>query len=347
MSSIHIDPYCRRRIQPRWTCRNGQIVSAHFQQDLCQLTNQIARYRGKQLFCSSGDVTSLVENKVWRFAGQIGPMTGAVIAEVVMAPADHTLQEHNPNIYLELVNSSGAVVAGGRAHFGYSYGITPDEAPQEWGVATIALNVVSPTDLRNTAIRGTLTANEEARPISCVVYEYALAPDTDNGYIAQSFSIGSPILDADRRAPIDMLHDMYKHGAAPCFGYSSDTDATAPTNSQAVYRNIIDDSSAASRTTITPGLFASLPYNVRKTKTTVSVKVEAFAAMAGGGTGSVRVVSFGGTVVATLNFTSATGEWQSATGELAGGETWYYIEHVGDGVNAIATYACSVYQYTA
>ena len=167
MSLLSIDPVCRRRIQPMWMARSSQLVSAQYQQDMATLLNQIARYRTKEYFRSSGGVTAPTEDKLWRFAGHVGPMAGAMVARVLMAPATQGTQSNNPSVFLELKNTSGTVVASGRAHFGYSFGITPAEIPEEWGVASIFLDVSS---LRDTSFRAQLIASDEARPISCTVY---------------------------------------------------------------------------------------------------------------------------------------------------------------------------------
>lgn len=338
MSEISIEPVCRRRIQPMWMARNGQLVSAQYQQDMATLLNQIARYRSKEYFRGGGDAIAPVEDKLWRFAGHIGPIAGTMVARVAMAPATQGTQTNNPYVALTLFDSSGNTLSTGRAHFGYSYGITPSEAPIEWGVATIALDVSA---LRDTAFRATLQANEEARPISCTVYEYSARPDTVNGYVNQQCSVSAPLLDADRSTLIALAHSLYRRGGPALFMFSSQTDATAPTNTSATYRNVIFDA-------VTPGQARGFTVDRvfcnRKTTTTVPVKIECYAGMSAG-SGNVRVVDGSGNTYATFAVSGAASWRTPVTANLPADYRMYYVEHQGDGANTVTTYAVSAFSY--
>jgi len=339
MSKIEIDPVVRRRIQPQFMARNGQLVSAQLQQDMASLVNFIARHRTKEYFAAGGDVVAPLEDKLWRFAGHIGPMAGAMVARIVMAPATQGTQTNNPNVFIELKNTSGVVIASGRAHFGYSFGLTPVEVPDEWGVATIGLDVSA---LRDTSFRATLTAGEEARPISCTVYEVAARPDTSNGYVDQAYAVGQPILDEDRKALQDLALAIYKRGLGPLIMFSTARDADAATQTAATYKNVVEEFGSVSGDPA--GYTLDLSYMNRKTLTTIPVKVEVYSGMSAG-TGSLRLVDSAGNAYATFSVSGAAA-WQTPqTANLPADSRFYKIEHQGDGANTISTYAVSVYRY--
>ncbi len=347
MTTISIDPSCRPRMQTRWVCRNGMLVNAGLQGDLAALANQIARFRTKQLFRGGGDVTAPTDDRVWRFAGHIGPYTRGVVARIVTAPATQVAQASNPHVLLTLYDTSGNVIASGNSYFGYAWGMTPDEKPAEWGLVSIGLDVSA---YRNTSFRAVLQAGEEARPVSCTVYEIAMPPDTDNGYLLQQYSVGQPILDEDRAALVEMAHALYKWGAAPCFAFSSSTDATAQSTPQitVIGRNVVDNVALTTNpgTDDHLGFYIDLGVCSRKTKSTVPVKLECYAGCPGG-SGTVVLVDASLTTHATFNVSGAAA-WQTPqTVNLPADMRKYYVAHAGDGINSITTYAFTAYQYTA
>lgn len=343
MTSIAIDPHIRPRIQPDYFCRNSQLPSAHYQGLVSSAVNRVARHRPKELFRSNGDCTSIVENVVWRFAGHVGPMAAKIVVRARMALAQQSKPEITPGLQLDLVDGAGSPLASRVVRYGYSWGFAPLDVPDEWGTVTIAVDA---TAFRDTSVRGTLTAVEEGRPISATVYEYSLPGDSIWGYTAQQYSIGAPILDGDRQGAQDLAVSLYKRGAAPLFAYSSRTDATAPTNVQATYRNVIDNTAGTSRTSQTPGFTLDLSFCNRKMATTVPCRMEVYASQVSGGPGGVRIVDLAGTVYATIAIAGA-GAWQQTTVNLPADNRIYFVEHVGDGLNAVKTHAVSVYQYIA
>ena len=344
MSRIEVRPVCNRRIQPHWAgVRNGKLVPAHFQQDMATTLNQTARYRTKEYFRSTGDVTGPLDDKVWRFSGHIGPMAGAMVVRVLTAPATQLSSTSNPNVFLTLTNTSGVTVATGRAHFGYSFGLTPSEVPQEWGVATIGIDTSS---LRDTSFRAVIQANEEARPISCTVYEYSLPGDTDNGYVNQTYPVGAPILDEDRWRLQALAHALYKRGGPILFDFSTDLDSQAHTTTQ--WRNVVDNSVAPARSAnSTPGFRIDQGSCNRKTKTTVPARVDVLAQVSGttGGPGSVLITREDGTNIASISVSSTTAIWHTATVNFPADNAMYFAEQSGSGLDTITTYAVSCYRY--
>lgn len=342
MTSVNIDPNCPIRSQPQRFCRNGQIVDAGYQGQLAQLVNQIARFRTKEYAAFPGDVVAPVQDKLWRFAGCIGPMARTMVARVVMAPSNQVVSTHNPYMQLTLYDTSGTVIGSGRAFYGASYGATANETPNEWATAVIAIDVRS---YKETLFRAELSAVESARAISAIVYEVAEAPDTDNGYVNQSYSVGQPILDTDRSSIVDLAHRIWKYGGPALITWSSSTDASAVTTASP--RNIIDNVLLGATTNKTAGFDLDLRYASRKTKSTVPVKFDAYAFMSSlaAGSGFVYIMSEGG-FAGSVAISSTAPQWFSTTLNLPATLDRYYIgQESANGLQNITTYAVSMYRY--
>lgn len=344
-NGIEINPVCMPRIQPQYAARNGRIPSAQFQTQMAMLVNTIARHRRNEFYRSAGDVTGPISSKTLRFAGHLSPIAGTVVARVNMAPAAQVTQTSSPRCQLALYNTTtGAQIGQASCHFGYSYGKTPNETPDEWGVGVIGIDV---SNYRDTSFRATLVASSEARVISCTVYESAARPDVSNGYAPQQVSVGQPILDEDRSAVQDLAHSLWHRGGPTLFTFSSQTDAAAPTNVQAVVRNVVDSVPLNAKQTATPaGFRPDLRHSGRKTVDTVPVKIECYAGMAGAGTGSVFVMDEFLSIHATFLVTG-TASWQTPIETtLPSDLRKYYVAHAGTGIDTVTTYALSCYRYS-
>jgi hypothetical protein len=344
VTTTDVDRLCKPRLQPQWSTRNGQLVSAEFQGSVSLLANQIARYRPKMYARGGGDVTAPVADKHWRFAGCFGPAAGSMVVRLLMAPADQSSSASNPYVRLNVYDTSDTLIATARAHFGASYGIPLDEAPSEWGVMTIGVDV---RDYRETCFRAEIIANEEARPISFVAYESTMPATTENAYVNSTYSVGQPILDTDRRHVQDLAVSLYKYGGPSLFHFMSETDATAPEASSTTHASILDSGTPNQEPA---GFHVDLRFSNRKTKTMVPVRVECCAMVdeSSVGSGEVRVVDSAGNVYATFSVTNRgpSPAWQTAVeAELPADERMYFVEHCTPVLDTITTFCVSVYRY--
>jgi len=342
MSGIDIEPVSRRRLQPMKYARNGSLVTAEFQGEMARTLNQVARHMTPMSFRSTGRVTQALTAANWRFAGNISPVAGKMVARIKMGTATQSTQTNNPRIQLALYDQSGNLLKSGTAFYGYGYGRSPVDAPIEMGVATIAIDV---SDIQDSKFRAQLVASQEAKAISCVVYQYAMPPDEDT-YVRQQYSVGAPILDEDRSSLINLAHAIYKRGLGPVFCYSSnDDDSEALNIGGTAYQNIFSPHFGVGLDH--PAAFtADLRYCNRRTKTTTPVVLECYAGFGGGsGTGDVRVRDEAGNVYATFSI-SGSPAWQTQqTANLPADFRRYIVEHRTDGVNTLSTFAVSVYRY--
>lgn len=349
MSSISINPVVQDRIRPGYDCRNGQLVSAWLQQTLAERANQLVHHRVKELFSSTGPVEStILFNGKWRFASHTSPLCYAIVARVLVQQTAMDAVDSLCGVTMTIANSSGTTLASSAAYGGNAYGQTLGQVPDEWVMLTMG---VSATAFQDTDIRVTIADAQYTRLVSCVVYEVPMPPDTDNGYVQQSFSVGNHIRSDHRSGVQDLVVDHYNRGAAPLFNYSSRHDDTAPTNLDLTYKNLFDDSAVTAMTSGSPGFLIDLRYCNRKMATTVPCRFEVYAAMDNGTTGSVRLYNASGTVVKTHDITGSAA-WYQTTVDLPPTQALYYLYHIGTGSlggggggGTVTTYAASLYQY--
>ena len=350
MSHITIDPTVKRRIQPNKFARNGRIVSAKYQSEVAALANQLGRFRTKTYYRSPGDVTSPATDKLWRFSGHIGPLARTMVARILMAPpSNQTAATKNPRATLTVYDSSGNTIGSAVAYWGHTYGKVSLNTVDEWGLASIGINILNYQD---TSFRAELRADDEARPMSCVVYETSALPDTTAvgssgyAYVEQQYSVGQPINDQDRQDIYDLANALYKRGGPSLFTWSSATDATAYSSPQTF--NLLDTQFAAANHIHGPGYLIDTRYTNRKTSTTVPVRFEVYAKMAGlgFGNGAVAVIRSDGTVMCSCIINSTTAQWYRTTANLSASLDTYYVLANGNGFDSITAYAASCYRYS-
>lgn len=338
-------------MQPGLFARNGRIVSAKYQSDIAALANQLARFRSKEFYRSPGDVTGPATDKILRFAGVTGPLARTVVARILMAPpSSQTTQTKNPKATLTLYDTSGNVIGSGSAFWGYSYGKVSLNTPDEWGLASIGVDV---SNYQSTIFRAELRADDEARPISCTVYEATALPDTEPSgssgvaYVPQQYSVGQPINDQDRQDIYDLALALYKYNGPSLFTWSSQTDASAISTPSP--RNILDNQLLGLNTNRTAGFTIDLRYCARKTTTTVPVRLDVYAKMSdvSAGPGSVQVYGEPGTAIGSGALVSATtAQWSSVTLNLPATLATYYVaQNSANGLQNVTTYAVSCFRY--
>lgn len=349
MTTISVDPFIRRRIQPQYFARNGQLVSPDFQGQMCEVANQVSYYRTKQLACFSNTLPA-DQRARWRVACHTSPFADVIVFRLVVCK---TLSATARITYL-IENSSGTTLASDTIHAGLatSEPLT-DDVPDDWTVQSIFVDASS---FRDTDIRieiytpiigsGIGIANYSGRIASVVIYEHARPPDTDNGFLPQGYSVGQAIRDTDRKGLVDNAISLWKRQAAPLFAYSSIADAIAPTNSANQYRNVFDGSTSVNGNT--PGYLVDLSYCHTGSRTTVPCSWAVYVGTTGGSTLSVRLLDSTGATLSTLTASSGifTG-WLTGTVSLPPSLQKIDIFHTGDGTETITTYACSLWQHLA
>jgi hypothetical protein len=343
VGTLSIDPTARLRLQPHNYCRNNQLVSAEFTGKVAELLNQVARYRPKELFRAGGDVRTLNNDCLWRFAGHIGPMANVVVVRALMSLNTPDSIDNGCGVRLTIVNGSGTQLGQVYSFGGYQFDGLPSFVPDEFVTVTAALDA---STFRDTSVRATIEAVGQGKVISVVCYEYSRPPDSDNGYCRQQYGIGDAILDTDRSTMQSLATSLYKRGAAPLFNFSSDRDVEAPKNTGLGTVNVLDNTTT-SFSSDSPGYNIDLRYCNRKTATTVPCRFEAYLATDGGASLTLRLIDYTGNAVTSHTANSATPTWYQTTVNLPATLAKYDLMYTSGGVQGITCYAASLYQYTA
>jgi hypothetical protein len=353
-SSVNVDPTLRERIQPHHYCRNGQLVSPTFQSMMATLANQITWLRPKELASFEGDPEPTT-NATWRFACHTSPNCGAIVARLIIAKAGAYIDPDSlagplvpiPTFELALYedDASETFIDSKQINAGYAYGESFTDCPGEWTVQTMIIGGRS-LNIRDMDIRGEIVATFGGRLIGATVYECPRAPMTENGYIAQQYSIGQGIYDADRQDVADAAVALWKRGAAPLFTFSSYRDASAPASTLAAASPAnIFDISVVTVTPETPGYFVDLRWCNTKARTTVPCRFEAYFKTGGGVTLEVQLKDSTGATVGTLSGGSTFGAWFQTEIELPPTLAKYDLMFTYSGLNGLTLYEASLYQY--
>jgi hypothetical protein len=321
MTSINVPYVFTAPIQERRWVRNGLIPDAEFQSGVCMTANQIARYRGKELFRSSGMCgfdtsgtdallasTGGTDRDRWRSFCHTGPFTTQIAVDFVMCLQSDN-KPFNPAGRMRVLTSGGSIVGDAVYHFGNSLTIA-DNVPSNWGFGTGYVNVSPDTDYQLL-----FSDVDNARMISATAYEVTLDPDTSNGYIQPGYAATRNIYDADRSDPMLLASSLWKRGGAHLFNWTVDSQASPQVNSLLSTKNVIDGISTGVDAT-TPGFTIDLTGCNRRSQSSVPVVLWAYGKWGGAsGTGGlVRLRSTNtGAVLATITGFPIAGGWKSAT----------------------------------
>lgn len=357
MSAVNIPYIIMPPIQETRWVRNGRIVDAGFQSGVANLANQIARWRTKLLFRSTGKMgfttagaDALVlsagsgERERWRFAFHSGPFAKEVAITFLMCTASGTDASFNPYGQLKILSPGGSLVGTAMYHYGNS--VNASNVPSNYGVGTAYIAVDPDTDYR-----AVISDFDNARIVSACVYERSLDPDTDNGYVQTGYAAGVNIYDTDRSGPMDIARDMWLRGGAHLLNWSVDGQASPITNSLTTSTNIVDTTSTTVSSS-TPGYTLDLSNCDRLSESSgVPCVLAAYGKYVitppvSGGT--LKLKDSSGTTLGTVTGFTSTAGWQTTTVNLPAFSGKYDLQFASSsGTGTFSLYAVSLYQLGA
>jgi hypothetical protein len=281
----------------------------------------------------------------WRFVYHAGTHATRLYARMIAARAytDGTPAEPFVRLLIEL--SDGTDV--GTIDFHMSNVQRSSDTPNEWSETVLPLrdsngDIVELTP--DTDYYGTFIDFDGGRLISATVYETSLAADTDNGYLPDGPVAGSPVFDEDRGDLTTVLRNAWKRNAAALWHWAADTDALAPTNTTATDTNVIDASTSVSAASAGATLDLRNRSTVRRTTVPCKLFVYGKNTVGTGSSGQVQLKDSGGTNLVTINLTSTTAAWFSATVDLPATLAKYDVTF-DTGAGTTTVYAFSLIQY--
>jgi hypothetical protein len=215
------------------------------------------------------------------------------------------------------------------------------DAPEEFIIQGQVMDA-SPSE----AYSGTVTHNNDARLISILVYEDQVATVDSGNPPHQTWepSAGSPIMDDDVSRLLDGVGDMMTGLGGLRFDWSPPSGGSRARLS-ATWVNLLDDASTSPPTAAHPSFVLNTTARNTISKTTVPIRFAVYAAIAGGGSGTVSLRNTGGTDVAVATVTAGAPAWVTVTGTVAvNSSVRYAIGYASDGVNSLTVYAVSLYE---
>jgi hypothetical protein len=291
--------------------RNGLPPNATGYNQLAEAANRAALYRTREYFSWSGSIlppgsAGAGDRARWRFAMRTGNYAHAMGALVILSPQDAGTDQP-ARVRLDIAtNAAGTpAVLTQEFVFGASGGISTHLNNYKMQVATIdGLSA-------NTDYYCTLYDVDNGRAVSASCWELASLSENSDGYLAQNFAAGTPVLDIYRSNLLEQMRAVWKTCGAKVFNWSIDATALMTTSNTAT--NVVDGVSTAV-SAATPGLTIDMRYRNRASQTSgVPCVMKVF----GSWTKNASPNAVGGTVIikdsAGATIGAITNGWSSST----------------------------------
>lgn len=361
MSTVLVPQYLRVALQTNKFLRNGSFYpDASVHSYLVDETNRISAYRVKTLASFSCPISAIPAMSAtartrWRAYVHTSPFAKYIYARFVIAQSPQLngaggfIGHASADPYAQLLveQTNGTDVGTAVRHYGAIYTDTANDTPGGFDLSKRKLDATVSGD---TDYLLTVSDEQGARIVACDVYEACADLDTSNGYLSSAAIVGDgPIFDAHVGSVASALRTHWKRGASSLFTWASNTDATAPVNATATYKNVIDTSiTTVSAATHGWTLDLTNRSTVRRASSGVPAIMYAYCKTAGA-SGNVVLKDSGGTILATCNTTSGTAAWISSGAFYLPATAAKYDVHLNmaSGVGNTTAYAVSLLQYEA
>jgi hypothetical protein len=333
MGVVHVP----QLIHVNTNARNGMSPSANLHRKLVDAHNHLARYGAHRTKYARGwelgvDDSASGTRTIARFRFRTGYHASQLVVQVLALPTTDRGGWSGAGPTCEIDLTTGATTSTLTYATGIETG-TPDDGPDDHnlmeGYASATANAV---------YTGAIRLNQYARIASVMVYELGESTPANTS----SPAAGSPIYDADREALLVGLSNMHTRNGGICSHWSL-MDGAARTRTSATPINIVDGTSTGTPTAGTnPGFYLDTEFHNRRRDDTVPFELAAYASIAGGATGTVRLIDEAGNVY-THSVTSASLGWAATTINLPATETYYAIQFFSDGgVQTLTVHAVSL-----
>lgn len=335
--------YAKPPIEPHQFARNGQYPDAYLQNEMADLGNKLALFRGKEVFAKfshelTSEAISAAERVRWRFAFRASPYANAIGVVAWMGPAVPDGPHLGVYSRLRIQDATPTTLGDAEFHYGYvpaTTSATPANMSAMWVLLKDSNgDVVAP--VAGTDYYGTVS-DFQGRILGISVYEMSInaTPPFREGHGA-----GSPVLDLDREELVLGARKLWKYGAGHLMNWCVDVAGSPITRTSVTPINIVDNTSTGV-SAATPGYTLDLRYRSTVRRTTVPCIFKVYASCPGLGSAMIKD-STSGAVVTIANISAAG--WYSARVNLPATLAKYDLHAAGDGVNAISISAVSLYQ---
>lgn len=337
--------YAKPPLEPFQWAKNGQYPDSFLQNELADLGNKIALYRGKEIFryyshslATGGPNTD--ERVRWRFAFRASPYCNAIGAVAWMAQTDPESDTFGVYSRLRIQDSTPTTLGDAEFHYGYAATASAnlDVLSPVFQLLTNSGSIADP--VAGTEYFGTVS-DFQGRIVAISVFEMSI---NNTAPFTEGYAQGTPILDTDRQTLTAGARLLWKQGAAHLMNWTVDIAGTPRTRSSGTFVNAIDNSSTAI-SAASPGFTLDLRNRSTVRRGTVPVTFRVYGSAAAGTGGRVHLMDSSSTSVAFIDNITTAG-WYSATANLPATLAKYDLMYAGDGTNVFSFMHASLYQYT-
>lgn len=338
-------------IHEKANSRNGMYPSSRLWTRLIEAENHCTAYRHRQVYAKAlelgTDVTGVnsLQGR-WRFRTGYGVNECTVVMLMGLTDASTGAgSTANPVATVDMTISGGATTT---VTFGYAVNTAVGgivDAPDEHVVMAEDVAVTA-----NTVYECSLTNTGFARPMAIMVYEKAPTTiDEATSYMnTHNPQGGSPIYDADRERILVGLSNMYRANGGSNFHWSL-YNLAARTRTSTTPILLIDNSTTGTPATSAPGFYIDSQYRNTSSRTTVPYEFACYGNVAGGGSGTVRLIDDSGNTYCSITVNAGSDAWFTATGNLptTSGGVFLSPQFYSDGVNSLSIRAVSLIEWEA
>lgn len=351
MSTIIYPSYCRQPLQTLRRLRNGRYPEASVATWFNEEANRIVglRVKGWSFASAVRSIPATGGSRTrWVFAFRSSTHASYLWARFLVAPSNVTT---NPYTRLAcVVTGSGTEDPYADAHAANE---TESDSPSEFQVLNVPTNDgTTVTYLTpDTNYEAYITDYNGARTVACCIWEVAMSPDTDNGYLESGYVAGQPIFDSHRASLVSVLREAWLSNGAPLITYSHDLQADMMTNATATDTNVIDGTSGSPVvTTATAGFTIDCRYRstVRRAASGVPCIMKVYGFVGGDAVGSVKLIDANNSTIVTVTLTNpaSSDNWYTSSAfYLPATVAKYDITCAkASGTGTISFWAASIYQ---
>jgi hypothetical protein len=331
-------------IRHRKYIRNGMYPTTQFYAQAVTAENHITAFRKKCLFerrLFLGNTATSGSDARYRFHTGYG--TTKLIAHVLLCRAAPSTVGTNddPTLALSVTIPGGATTSFDSAHAGSNETAITD-APNEFSVWRGEI-AVDP----NTTYTGLITGTLGYRVAGITIYEESdgALDSSVNYYNSMTPSSGLKVFDAHRQRLLQGLSNMWGKNGGLHVDWSLE-NAASRVRTSATFINLIDNTETGTPTANSAGWTLDLGSRTTVSRIVVPCVLAVYGSVAGGGSGTVRLIDTGGATLGSITINSATPQWWTATANLVASVGKFYAPQLAsDGVNSLSVSALSLYEY--
>lgn len=339
--------------------RNGQHPNPIAQNKINEQANAAVLYRSKEVFSGGGALISTDveagntsfgagDRARWRFAFHTGPYTHSLYCVAVLRPPS---SGYTSNTYarLDIASDAATTTVVGSQTFVFGNEPTNGSAPYAagWGSYRVIAGYIDGI-AGDTDYYGTFYDVDNGILVCASVFDLQSMTEHTGGYLAQSMTTHTPVLNLHRQLPVDISNALWQKGGAHVLNWGVN-DGTAPIGTITTTKtNVIDTTSTGAPTAATPGYTLDFTNKDRlNSGGLVPCVLAAHGKMLAASTGGrVYLVDSSNNVVASIvdQWTTTTLTWKTTTFNMPASVAKYDLQWATAAGTTFYLDAISIYE---